>query len=199
MDFVLRPGFLSRAEQEFLLSEVRAVIRASPLFTPTMPRSGKPFSVQMTNCGSLGWVSDASGYRYQSFHPETGAPWPPMPKLLLKAWQTLSGYRLPPEACLINVYSVSAKMGLHQDRDEDDLEAPVVSLSLGDTGIFRIGGHHRNDPTRTVRLASGDAIVLGGQARLAFHGVDRILPNTSTLLQDGGRINLTMRRVNRSN
>ena len=198
MDFVFRAGFLNREEQEFLLCEIRDIVRVAPLFTPKMPRSAKPFSVQMTNCGSLGWVSDTSGYRYQKFHPKTGEPWPPIPGLVLRAWETLSGYNHPPEACLINFYSGSAKMGLHQDRDEDDLNAPVVSLSLGDTGIFRVGGPNRSDPTRTVRLASGDAVVLGGKARLAFHGVDKILPKTSTLLRDGGRINLTMRRVTRA-
>jgi len=154
-------------------------------------------SVRMTNCGPLGWVTDERGYRYQATHPETGEPWPPMPGLLLDAWRELAGYAHAPEACLINVYGPAAKMGLHQDRDEQDFSAPVVSLSLGDTCLFRIGGTKRNDPTQSVRLASGDAVVLGGDARLAFHGVDRIMPGTSTLLPDGGRINLTMRRVTR--
>jgi alkylated DNA repair protein (DNA oxidative demethylase) len=95
----------------------------------------------------------------------------------------------------VNLYGAEAKMGLHQDRDEHDFDAPVVSLSLGDTCMFRIGGTKRSDPTRSIRLASGDAVVLGGDARLAFHGVDRIIPGTSTLLPEGGRINLTMRRV----
>jgi alkylated DNA repair protein (DNA oxidative demethylase) len=125
----------------------------------------------------------------------TGSPWPPIPDLLLRAWSTLAGYRHPPEACLINFYASDAKMGLHQDRDEQDFSAPVVSLSLGDTAVFRIGGTKRGDPTRSLRLASGDALVLGGEARLAFHGVDRIIAGTSQLLTDGGRINLTLRRV----
>ena len=152
-------------------------------------------SVRMTNCWELGWMTDRSGYRYQRQHPETGAPWPPIPKMLLAAWRDLAGYPHPPQACLINVYAPSARMGLHQDRDEQDFAAPVVSLSLGDTCLFRIGGDKRNGPTRTLRLASGDAVVLGGDARLAFHGVDRIIPGTSTLLAEGGRINLTLRRV----
>jgi alkylated DNA repair protein (DNA oxidative demethylase) len=160
-----------------------------------MPRSGKPFSVRMTNCGPLGWVSDAGGYRYQPTHPDTGRPWPSMPDLALRAWRDLAGYGPPPEACLINVYAPTARMGLHQDRDEQDFSAPVLSLSLGDTCLFRIGGTSRGDPTRSFRLASGDAVVLGGPARLAFHGVDRIMPGTSTLLPEGGRINLTLRRV----
>jgi alkylated DNA repair protein (DNA oxidative demethylase) len=191
----LRPGYLDRASQEALLATVRDAIRQAPLFTPTMPRSGKPFSVRMTNCGPLGWVSDASGYRYQPTHPDTGRPWPSMPDLALRAWRDLAGYGPPPEACLINVYAPTARMGLHQDRDEQDFSAPVLSLSLGDTCLFRIGGTSRGDPTRSFRLASGDAVVLGGPARLAFHGVDRIMPGTSTLLPEGGRINLTLRRV----
>jgi DNA oxidative demethylase len=160
-----------------------------------MPRSGKPLSVRMTNCGPLGWVSDEAGYRYQPTHPETGRPWPPMPRMLLDAWQDLAGYPHPPEACLVNFYGPTARMGLHQDRDEQDFAAPVLSLSLGDTCLFRVGGLRRNDPTRSVQLKSGDALLLGGDERLAFHGVDRILPGTSTLLAQGGRINLTMRRV----
>jgi alkylated DNA repair protein (DNA oxidative demethylase) len=191
----LRPGYLDRASQEALLATVRDAIRQAPLFTPTMPRSGKPFSVRMTNCGPLGWVSDAGGYRYQPTHPDTGRPWPSMPDLALRAWRDLAGYGPPPEACLINVYAPTARMGLHQDRDEQDFSAPVLSLSLGDTCLFRIGGTSRGDPTRSFRLASGDAVVLGGPARLAFHGVDRIMPGTSTLLPEGGRINLTLRRV----
>jgi alkylated DNA repair protein (DNA oxidative demethylase) len=193
--FALCRGYLDRAAQEALLAAVRAVIRQAPLFTPTMPRSGRPFSVRMTNCGPLGWVSDAGGYRYQPAHPDTGAPWPPMPDLVLRAWRDLADYAPPPEACLINLYAPTARMGLHQDRDEQDFAAPVVSLSLGDTCLFRIGGTDRGDPTRSFRLASGDAVVLGGPARLAFHGVDRIMPGTSTLLPEGGRINLTLRRV----
>ena len=196
--FRLRPGYLARTAQDSLLAAVRAVMTDAPLYIPRMPKTGKPMSVRMTNCGPLGWVTDAErGYRYQPTHPETGAPWPPIPALLLDAWHELADYRHPPEACLINTYGPDAKMGLHQDRDEQDFDAPVVSLSLGDTCLFRIGGLRRNDPTRSLHLASGDAAVLAGDARLAFHGVDRILPGTSTLLPEGGRINLTMRRVTR--
>lgn len=192
------PGYLDRAAQEELLSAVHSIMATAPLYVPRMPRSGKPMSVRMTNCGPLGWVTDeARGYRYQETHPETGAPWPPIPDILLRAWRELGGYALPPEACPINFYSAEARMGLHQDKDEQDLAAPVVSLSLGDTALFRVGGLKRGGPTNSVRLASGDAVVLGGESRLAFHGVDRILPGTSTLLAEGGRINLTLRRVTR--
>jgi alkylated DNA repair protein (DNA oxidative demethylase) len=189
------PGYLDRARQEALLAALREIMRAAPVYTPRMPKSGRPLSVRMTNCGPLGWMTDAAGYRYQENHPETGAPWPPIPDILLAAWRDLSGYPHAPEACLINIYGPAARMGLHQDRDEDDMTAPVVSLSLGDSCVFRIGGDRRNDPTRALRLSSGDAVVLGGNARLAFHGVDRIISGTSTLLREGGRINLTLRRV----
>ena len=191
------PGFLDRGAQAALLSALEQVFEQAPPYTPRMPRTGKPMSVRMTNCGALGWVTDERGYRYQPHHPETGAAWPAMPQLLLDAWRALAAYPHPPEACLVNVYGPEARMGLHQDRDEQDFAAPVVSLSLGDTCLFRIGGTSRKDPTHSVRLASGDAVVLAGEARLAFHGVDRILPGTSTLLPDGGRINLTLRRVTR--
>ncbi len=191
------PGYLGRAAQEAVVAAIREVIGAAPLYTPRMPKSGTPMSVRMTNCGALGWMTDERGYRYQTTHPETGAPWPPIPAALLEAWEDLSRCPRPPQACLVNFYGPGARMGLHQDRDEEDLGAPVVSLSLGETCLFRIGGTKRNDPTRSFRLASGDALVLAGAARLAFHGVDRVIPGTSTLLAEGGRINLTLRRVTR--
>jgi alkylated DNA repair protein (DNA oxidative demethylase) len=190
------PHALARPEQEALLAELRLVIAAAPLFTPTMPRSGRPMSVRMTNCGPLGWVTDKErGYRYQPAHPETGKPWPPIPPRLLDLWNEIARYPAPPEACLVNYYAGSAKMGLHQDKDEEDFAAPVLSVSLGDTGMFRVGGKSRKDPTRAFELKSGDVVVLGGDDRLAYHGIDRILPGTSDLLAEGGRFNLTLRRV----
>lgn len=189
------PGHLDRAGQEALLGDIRDVVRQAPLYRPEMPRTGKPFSVRMTNCGDLGWVADKSGYRYQDHHPVTGAPWPPIPSRLLALWAELTGETTPPQACLVNFYDADARMGLHQDRDEQDFSAPVLSVSLGDACLFRIGGTTRGQPTRSFRLESGDVVILGGEGRLAFHGVDRIYPATSTLLKDGGRINLTLRRV----
>lgn len=191
------PGYLDRAAQTALLVALREIFTEAPLFTPRMPKSGRPFTVRMSNCGPLGWMSDEKGYRYEPKHPVTQRPWPAMPEALLAAWTELAGYAAPPEACLINFYGPSAKMGLHQDRDEAIFDAPVLSLSLGDSCVFRIGGSKRNDPTRSFRLSSGDALLLGGGCRLAFHGVDRIEPGTSTLLSEGGRINLTLRRVTR--
>ena len=192
------PDFLDRAAQEALRDEVLAILAEAPPFRPRMPRTGKPFSVCMSNCGPLGWVSDEAGYRYQPTHPETGRAWPAIPPRLLAAFAALAPGAPPPEACLINLYDSSARMGLHQDRDEEELAAPVVSLSLGDTALFRVGGLKRNAPTRSFRLASGDAMALQGAGRLVFHGVDRIIAGSSTLLAQGGRINLTLRRVTRA-
>jgi alkylated DNA repair protein (DNA oxidative demethylase) len=192
---IYHPDYLDRPAQEKLLQAVREIARAAPLYTPRMPRTGKPFSVRMTNCGPLGWVSDEEGYRYQPMHPETAQPWPPMPDQVLWAWEELSGYPQPPDACLINFYEPAARMGLHQDRDEEEFDAPVVSLSLGDTALFRYGGPERKDPTRSVKLRSGDAIVFGGPARLIYHGIDRLMASSSDLLPQGGRLNLTLRRV----
>lgn len=191
------PGYLDLDGQQALVEELRALMRQAPLFQPVMPRSGRPFSVRMTNLGALGWVSDRDGYRYQPLHPVTAEPWPAIPDSIMAIWNAVSGYPHPPEACLVNWYGPGARMGLHQDRDEQDMNAPVVSVSLGETGVFRIGGTERGGRTASVKLASGDVLVFGGAARLAHHGVDRILPGTSTLLKDGGRINLTLRRVTR--
>ena len=191
------PDYFSREAQMALLAALRDVLARAPLFTPRMPKSGRPMSVAMSNCGPLGWITDERGYRYQSFHPDTGQPWPAIPDPLLQLWDEVARYPHAPEACLINYYGPNAKMGLHQDRDEADFSAPVVSLSLGDCCLFRVGGGKRRDPTSSFRLNSGDVLVLGGDTRLAFHGVDRIYPGTSTLLADGGRINVTMRRVTR--
>ena len=189
-------GYLGADEQAILLADIREVIARAPFFTPRMPRSGRPFSVRMTNCGPLGWVSDKDdGYRYQSTHPETGAPWPPIPGRLLRLWDDVSGYRSPPEACLINYYGCGARMGLHKDADEADMAAPVVSISLGDTAVFRLGGVRRRDPTVSLPLASGDVVILAGASRGAYHGIDRVIEGSGDLLDEGGRINLTLRRV----
>ena len=189
-------GCLSADQQATLLSGIRGVISDAPLFTPTMPRTGKAFSVRMTNCGPLGWVSDAAGgYRYQVAHPVTGEPWPPMPTALVKLWDRVAHGAARPEACLINYYAPSARMGSHRDEDEEDRAAPVVSISLGDDATFHVGGLGRGDPKQRLVLRSGDVFVLGGTARLASHGIDRIHAGTSALLAEGGRFNLTLRRV----
>jgi alkylated DNA repair protein (DNA oxidative demethylase) len=192
------PDYFDRAAQAALVDDIRRIVEAAPLYTPAMPKTGKEMSVRMTNCGELGWVTDKErGYRYQPTHPITGEPWPPIPQMLLDLWRDVADHPDPPQACLVNFYSDKAKMGLHQDRDESDFSAPVVSVSLGDDCLFRVGGTKRNDATQSFRLRSGDVVVLGGEGRLAFHGVDRIYSSTSTLLKNGGRINLTLRRVTR--
>jgi len=149
----------------------------------------------MSNLGRLGWVSDRTGYRYQPLHPETAEPWPPIPSMVMQVWHKVSAYPHEPEACLVNYYREGAKMGLHRDEDEEDFSAPVVSISLGDTAIFRIGGTERGGKTETLKLSSGDVLVMGGPSRLRFHGIDRVLSGTSSLLKEGGRLNLTLRRV----
>lgn len=189
-------GYLNRVAQEKLRDEIRDIIVSAPLVRPEMPGTGKPMSVRMTNCGPYGWVSDQhKGYRYQKDHPMSGKPWPDIPQSFMALWKDVANYPHPPEACLINFYDQTAKMGLHQDKDEQDFDAPVVSVSLGDSCRFRIGGLSRDDKTSSLKLQSGDIIVLGGEGRLCFHGVDRIYKDTSTLLKNGGRINITLRRV----
>jgi alkylated DNA repair protein (DNA oxidative demethylase) len=191
------PGHLDRDRQEELVEAIREVVHEAPLYTPVMPRTGKEMSVRMTNCGPLGWVTDQErGYRYQPLHPATGRPWPPIPQMLIDIWNETSGATVQPEACLVNYYGPDAKMGLHQDRDERELSAPVVSISLGDACLFRVGGVRREERTVSFRLESGDVVIIGGESRLAFHGVDKIYPGTSALLKREGRINLTLRRVN---
>lgn len=185
---------LDRSAQEELLADVLARIAEAPFYRPEMPGSGKPFSVEETNFGSLGWVSDRKGYRYQQQHPVTGKPWPAIPQGLMALWEEIADAP-PPQCCLVNMYRGGARMSLHQDKDETALAAPVVSVSLGDEAVFRIGGVQKGGATKSVRLASGDVVMFGGPARLAYHGIDRILPGTSTLLPGGGRINLTLRRV----
>lgn len=192
----LWPGALSAGAQTDLLAEILAKIEIAPFYRPVMPGSGNAFSVEETNFGWLGWISDRGGYRYEPAHPVTKAPWPAIPQTLLDLWSEATGYGAPPECCLVNLYRGPAKMGLHQDRDEAALGAPVLSVSLGDDALFRIGGTSRNGATKSVKLASGDVLTFGGSARLAYHGIDRVLAGTSRLIPGGGRINLTLRRIN---
>ncbi len=192
------PGYLDRKAQEQLLETLRNLVKEAPLFSPTMPKTGKPFSVKMSNCGPLGWVSDQRGYRYQPHHPITGKSWPPIPDMVLATWRDVSGFAADPDACLINYYASDAKMGLHQDKDEQTFEAPIVSISLGATALFRYGLTEKPSPTRSVKLQSGDVLVFGGPARLVYHGIDRLIAGTSDLVSKDGRINLTLRKVRSS-
>ncbi|MEQ6202882.1 alpha-ketoglutarate-dependent dioxygenase AlkB [Sulfitobacter sp. HNIBRBA2951] len=186
-------GFLDVAAQNALVEAVRDVVMQAPLVQPDTPY-GKPMSVRMTAAGQYGWHSDRSGYRYLRAHP-SGRPWPAIPAQVLDIWHRVTGLERSPECCLINFYSADAKMGLHQDRSEANMDWPVVSISLGDEGLFRMGNLTRGGKTESHWLRSGDVVVMGGDARLAYHGVDRIRAGSSTLLPKGGRLNLTLRVV----
>lgn len=192
--FAIHRGFLAPDAQAALVAAIRAVAGEAPLFSPET-RRGQKMSVRMTSAGRLGWLSDRRGYRYAPCHPETGRPWPAIPPEVRAIWHAVTGLAREPDSCLVNFYGEGARMGLHQDRDEGDFAWPVVSISLGDDGLFRMGGVERGGPTASVWLSSGDVVVMGGAARLAHHGVDRIRFGSSGLLPQGGRLNLTLRCV----
>lgn len=189
------PGWLDPTRQGALVETVRSLARQAPFFTPHMPRTGRPMSVRMTSCGRFGWFASRAGYEYVARHPDTGLPFPDIPDDMMSIWTEATRGEAPPDSCLINFYDDKAKMGLHADLDEEDRAAPIVSVSLGDAALFRLGGPKRSDPSRSFRLCSGDLIVMAGPARDLHHGVDRIYPGSSTLLKKGGRINITLRRV----
>jgi alkylated DNA repair protein (DNA oxidative demethylase) len=192
-DFEIHPGYFSAVAQEQLVTRLRECLKQAPLFQPVTPR-GTPMSVRMSAAGQYGWISDRQGYRYEARHP-SGQEWPPIPDALLTMWQDLVPDARLPECCLINWYDDSAKMGMHQDKDEADLSQPVVSVSLGDEALFRMGNQTRGGKTESVWLRSGDVVVMAGTARRAYHGIDRVRSQSSTLLPKGGRINLTLRVV----
>jgi alkylated DNA repair protein (DNA oxidative demethylase) len=191
--FTIYKGFLARKAQELLITRLREVIAVAPLFQPVTAR-GANMSVKMSAAGSFGWVSDRNGYRYERCHPN-GSNWPQIPDEVLQIWQQVGESSRSPECCLINYYGQEAKMGMHQDRDEVDFSQPVVSISLGDAALFRIGNETRGGKTESLWLESGDVCVMTPKARLTYHGVDRIKFGSSTLLRQGGRINLTLRVV----
>ena len=191
--FEIHKGFLDVGAQAAMIDDLREVMQLAPPFSPETPY-GKPMSVRMTSAGEYGWFSDVSGYRYVDRHP-SGAAWPAIPKRVLEVWQAVSGVDRAPESCLINFYGEGARMGMHRDTDEADMHWPVVSISLGDDGLFRIGNDTRGGATDTIWLASGDVVVMGGDARRAYHGVDKIRFKSSGLLPKGGRVNVTLRVV----
>ncbi len=193
LGFDIYKGYLDVAAQQRLLGDVRDIVRAAPLVHPVTPR-GKQMSVRMTAAGNYGWITDRQGYRYATTHPD-GQEWPAIPASVLQVWKDLSSSARDPECCLVNFYGEGARMGLHQDKDEGSFEFPVVSISLGDEGLFRMGHAERGGKTQSVWLQSGDVVVMGGVARLAHHGVDRIRFGSSSLLEKGGRLNLTLRVV----
>ncbi|WP_108836813.1 alpha-ketoglutarate-dependent dioxygenase AlkB [Tateyamaria sp. Alg231-49] len=191
--FDVYKGQLNSAAQAGLVADVRDIAKQAPMFSPQTPY-GKPMSVRMTSAGAVGWYADRSGYRYAPTHPD-GGPWPPIPASVLQLWHTLTGLERAPDCCLINYYGEDARMGMHQDKDEASFDWPVLSVSLGDAGLFRIGNTTRGGKTESLWLESGDVVVMGGAARRTYHGVDRIRFGSSSLLPKGGRINLTCRVV----
>lgn len=191
--FEVYKGLMTERAQKDIVNDLREIIRVAPLFSPQTPY-GKPMTVRMTSAGKYGWVSDQHGYRYEKNHP-LGMAWPEIPASVLDIWEDVTGLTRLPDCCLINFYAPEARMGMHQDKDEASFDWPVVSVSLGDDGLFRIGNPTRGGKTESIWLSSGDVVVMGGAARLTYHGLDRIRPGTSTLLKDAGRLNLTLRVV----
>ncbi|HEX3876624.1 MAG TPA: DNA oxidative demethylase AlkB [Bryobacteraceae bacterium] len=193
---VLLRGFASDAAPQ-LLEDVSRIAAAAP-FRHLMTPGGRIMSVGMTNCGRVGWVSDRKGYRYDPNDPDTGSPWPAIPEsfrdLALRAASEGGFDAYDPDACLINRYVPGAKLSLHQDRDEKDAWAPIVSVSIGIPAVFIWGGKHRGDPTRRIRLENGDVVVWGGPARFAYHGIAP-LKEAEHPLTGAIRINLTFRKV----
>lgn len=194
--FRILPGYLDRDTQKSILTLVDAIAAEAPFTRYVMPRTGRPFSIDMTNAGSQGWIADRQSYRYSPVHPVTGRPWPAIPGALLALWRDLTFYGHDPECCLINHYQgEGAKLSLHRDEDEEAKDAPILNISLGDTGIFRLGGPARTDPTRSFPVESGTVMIFAGPSRMYYHAVDRLRVGSSRLLPQGGRLNLTLRRV----
>lgn len=203
MQLPIAPGALllrgfARGMEKALLDAFDQVVASAPLRHLVTP-GGYTMSVAMTNCGPLGWVSDRRGYRYQSNDPVSNAPWPAMPVLwrdLARRAAHAAGYAdFEPDACLVNLYEPGTKLSLHQDRDENDLAAPIVSVSLGLPATFLFGTDRRADKPQRFRLTSGDVVVWGGPARLAYHGIAP-LAEGGHALAGRRRINLTFRKVN---
>jgi DNA oxidative demethylase len=193
---VLLRGFARPSESE-LIAALRDIAGSAP-FRHMVTPGGHSMSVAMSNCGNLGWVTDRSGYRYDTNDPETGKPWPAMPasfRQLAGQAAAQAGFQdFSPDACLINRYEPGARMSLHQDKDEDDFGAPIVSVSLGLPAIFLFGGLKRTDKPRRFRLEHGDVVVWGGPARLVFHGVAPLAEGEHALT-GRQRINLTFRKA----
>lgn len=194
---VLR-GRLNRADQEAVLRSALKIAETAPFYTPTM-RDGTPFRVEITSAGDVGWTSDDRGFRYVRKHPGNETPWPVIPARIIwlaKAVSEEAGFRgFDPDTCLVNLYRKDGKLGIHRDDDERDKEAPIVSVSLGDSCVFRFGGTSKSDPFTNWTLLSGDIVVFGGPSRLAWHGVTKIMRGTSDLVPGGGRVNLTIRKA----
>lgn len=188
---ILWSGLLGLSAQTRLMACINDIWSVAPPRHP-VTRWGKPMSVAISAAGASGWTAGRSGYRYVPTQ-EDGRPWPPIPSVLFDLWRDLLPDAPLPDSLLVNLYRQNARMGLHQDHDEADLTQPVLSISLGDSALFRHGGTERSAPTKSVWLASGDVLAMGGASRLIFHGIDRIRAGSSTLVPGGGRVNLTLR------
>lgn len=184
-------GLLQRADQTRMLDDLRDLARTAP-FRQYQTPGGKTMSVRMSGAGTTSWIADRGGYRYDPRQPD-GQPWPDIPASVTDIWHRVAKVDRDPDACLVNFYGEGTKMGMHQDKDEASFDWPVVSISLGDEALFRVGQTTRGGPTQSLWLQSGDVALLSGAARLAYHGIDRIKFGSSTLLPDGGRINVTLR------
>lgn len=191
MGCVVWKDFLDRPAQEAMRDALQDLARHAPFRQYTTPGGGK-MSARMTGAGERAWMADRTGYRYAPEQPD-GRGWPAIPHCVLDVWRAVAGTDRLPDSCLVNFYGEGAKMGMHQDRDEATIDWPVVSISLGDDALFRVGGTSRRGRTESVWLTSGDVAVLAGEARLAYHGIDRIRFGSSSLLPEGGRINVTLR------
>ena len=192
---------LNEEIQNSLALEVSRIIKKSPLFTPTMPIWGTPFKTKITNAGDWGWKSDKSGYGYIKKNPRNGKEWPEIPEIFIKVWSKFSGSKKLPNCSLINVYeNYEARLGLHQDKDENDYSIPVVSISLGYKAIFHYGKEKKN--LKEIILTSGSVIVMGGYSRLFYHSIPKILKDNSNIFRSfpksnipkESRVNITMRR-----
>ena len=190
--FEYYPEYLSQLEADHLLKIILNLANKSQFFVPKMPKTGKDFSVKMTNFGDFGWVSDKEkGYRYQNFHPITKEKWPKIPKEILNIWKKITKLNVKPDCCLVNFYNFGSKMGLHIDNDEKDFDFPVLSISLGASALFRYGGKIRKNPTKSVKLHHGDVMILKNESRLIYHGIDRIYQSKNFDF----RLNLTLRKI----
>ena len=191
--------------QKKLINEIKSLISDAPLIRPVMPRWNKPFKTLITNAGVWGWVSDKFGYKYVKFHPKTNKKWPKIPLLFYDIWKQFSGYKKLPDCSLINVYpNQNASLGLHQDKDEECFKAPVVSISIGNTAVFKYGKDKKN--LKTAVLPSGSIVVLKDYSRLYYHSISKLLTNKISEVRENslylknfteGRVSITLRRFSK--
>jgi len=196
---IYKENYLNIIQQEKIFDTIKILKKSAP-FRKLTTKSGKSFSAKITNCGDYGWWSDLKGYRYTKTDPDTNLPWPPMPKYLLntiKNFVKTSNYKyFSPNSCLINFYESNDKMGIHQDKDEVNLKHPIITISIGASADFIIGGFSRSEKKMVLNLKSGSILILGGKSRMRFHGIKKIHNHTSPIFSLKGRISLTFRIAN---